>query len=35
MFSRSMAWATARRTFTLSKGGLVTWGRRYHVPGNG
>jgi hypothetical protein len=23
-FSRSMAWPSARRTFTLSKGGLVT-----------
>ncbi len=23
-FSRSIAWPTARRTFTLSKGGFVT-----------
>ena len=34
-FSRSMAWATARRTLRLSNGGLVTCGRRYQVPGNG
>ena len=34
-FSRSMACATARRTFTLSNGGLVICGSRYQVPGNG
>ncbi len=34
-FSRSMAWPTARRTLTLSNGGLVTWGVRYQVPGKG
>ena len=34
-FSRSMAWATALRTLTLSNGGLVTCGSRYQVPGNG
>ena len=30
-----MACPTARRTFALSKGGFVTCGIRYHVPGNG
>ncbi len=33
--SRSMACATARRTLRLSKGGFVTCGSRYQVPGNG
>ena len=33
--SRSMACPTARRTFPLSKGGFVTCGIRYQVPGNG
>src|SRR5207302_9211495 len=33
--ARSIAWPTARRTLTLSKGGFVTCGMRYQVPGNG
>ena len=34
-FSRSMACATALRTFKLSNGGFVVCGSRYQVPGNG
>ncbi len=34
-FSRSMACATALRTFRLSNGGFVVCGSRYQVPGNG
>src|SRR2546430_2205138 len=34
-FSRSIAWATARRTLTVSKGGFGTCGKRDQVPGDG